>query len=71
MDIFSQLNKSVVSYDPLSGRDIEEIRQQVHGFLDGTLKDIEVYINKYNHKSLNNYYSKYNVNNYTWGCLYM
>ena len=58
MDIFSQLNKSVVSYDPLSGRDIEEIRQQVHGFLDGTLKDIEVYINKYNHKGLNNYCSK-------------
>ena len=40
--ITSQLNRGAVSYDPLSGPDIEEITQQVRGFLNGTLTDIEV-----------------------------
>ena len=37
-----QLNRDSVSYEPLSGPEVEEIRQQVDCFLHGTLSDIEV-----------------------------
>ena len=37
-----QINRSSLSYDTLSELEVEEIRQQVESFLNGTLNDIEV-----------------------------
>ena len=41
--LLSQLNHGPVSHDTLSEMEVEEIRQQVESFLNGSLTDIEVH----------------------------
>lgn len=40
--LFSQANRSLVTYDPLTDVQIAEIKSQIHKYLQGAIDEIEV-----------------------------